>query len=204
MIDAFNAGTNLHKFTASQIFGKPIEEIDKGAKEYTIAKNTLFCTLFGGGAAKIATTAGVPFEEGKAAQDGLFRAFPGIKGFQKRSTMVATDNLHAHGQAFIRGVDGRILAMAQTDDRYYAFTNWQIQSTANVVLKQRLAAIHNMGLSEYLIATIHDEVVAEVPEDFADEYRVLIAEAMSDETTFSLPIVSNTGAGAPKWGESDH
>lgn len=202
MIDAFNQGINLHKFTASQIFGKPIEEIDKAMSEYTIAKNTLFCTLFGGGAAKIAVTAGISLAEGKAAQDGLYRAFPGIKAFQKRSTMVATDNLHAHGQAFIRGVDGRILAMAETDDRYYAFTNWQIQSTANVVLKQRLAVIDNMGLAEFMIAAIHDEVVAEIPEDFEEEYRILIEEAMSDESTFSLPIVCATGDGAVRWGDA--
>ena len=204
MIDAFNAGINLHKFTASQIFGKPIEEIDKSMSEYTVAKNTLFCTLFGGGATKIATTAGIPIEDGKAAQDGLFRAFPGIKAFQKQSVMVATDNLKQYGQAFIRGVDGRILAMVETDDRYYAFTNWQIQSTANVVLKRRLAAIDNMGLTPYMIATIHDEVVAEIPEDFEEEYKMLITEAMSDESLFSLPIVCNTGNGGARWGEVDH
>lgn len=204
MIEAFNAGINLHKFTASQIFGKPIDEIDKTMTEYTVAKNTLFCTLFGGGALKIAITAGITPDEGKAAQDGLYRAFPGIKGFQRRSTMVATDNLRAHGQAFIRGVDGRILAMAETDDRYYAFTNWQIQSTANVVLKKRLAVMHNMGLAEFLIAAIHDEVVAEIPEDFEEEYKHMIAEAMNDDSMFSLPIVSNTGNGSVRWGEVDH
>lgn len=204
MIEAFNAGINLHKFTASQIFGKPIEEIDKSMSEYTIAKNTLFCTLFGGGATKIATTAGIPIADGKAAQDGLFRAFPGIKAFQRQSTMVATDNLKRHGQAFIRGVDGRVLAMVETDDRYYAFTNWQIQSTANVVLKRRLAAIDNMGLTPYMIATIHDEVVAEIPEDFEEEYKMLISEAMTDESLFSLPIVCNTGNGGARWGEVDH
>lgn len=202
MKQAFRDGVNLHKYTASQIFNKNIEDIDKTHSEYTIAKNTLFCTLFGGGAAKIAATAGIPFEEGKAAQDGLYRAFPGIKTFQKTSTMVATDNLRAHGMAFIRGFDGRILAMAETDDRYYAFTNWMIQSTANVVLKQRLAAIDSMGLGEFIIAAIHDEVVAEIPEDFEEEYKVLITEAMTDNYSFSLPIVCSTGDGSTRWGEA--
>lgn len=125
-----------------------------------------------------------------------------MKAFQRRSTMVATDNLKAHGQAFIRGADGRILAMVETDDRYYAFTNWQIQSTANVVLKRRLAVIHNMGLAEYMIAAIHDEVVAEIPEDFEEEYKVLITEAMSDDSMFSLPIICATGDGAVRWGDA--
>lgn len=160
------------------------------------------CTLFGGGGAKIAITAGIPIEEGKAAQAGLYRAFPGIKDFQRRSTMVATDNLHAHGQAFIRGVDNRILAMVETDDRYYAFTNWLIQSTACVVLKKRLAVIENMGLTQYCVAAIHDEVVAEIPEEFEEDYKRMITEAMTDEEMFSLPIVANTGEGAFRWGEA--
>lgn len=202
MKQAFRDGINLHKFTASQIFNKPIESIDKQDSEYTVAKNTLFAKLFGAGAARIAITAGIPIEEAEAAVAGLNAAFPGMKEFQRRSTMVATDNLHQHGQAFIRGIDNRILAMVETDDRYYAFTNWQIQSTACVVLKRRLAVIDAMGLTEYMIAAIHDEVVAEIPEEFEVDYKQLIEEAMTDEHLFSLPIVCATGDAAAKWGDA--
>src|SRR6185369_4435307 len=47
MKQAFADGLNLHKYTASQIFDKPYDSIDKSHSEYTVAKNTLFCTLFG-------------------------------------------------------------------------------------------------------------------------------------------------------------
>jgi DNA polymerase-1 len=202
MKQAFRDGVNLHKFTASQIFNKPIETIDKQHSEYTVSKNTLFCTLFGGGAAKVAITAGIPLVEAEEALRGLHKAFPGMKEFQRESTMMATDNLKAHGQAFIRGIDDRILAMVETDDRYYAFTNWKIQSTACIVLKKRLAVINAMGLSDYCVAAIHDEVVAEIPEDFEPEYRVLIKEAMEDHGMFDVPIVSSVGEGAVRWGDA--
>lgn len=201
MKQAFRDGVNLHKFTASRIFDKPIESIDKGHSEYTLAKNTLFCKLFGGGVLKIATTAGVAVEKAQEASDGLNLAFPGMKAFQKEMQRIATDNLNAHGQAFIRGIDNRILAMVETDDRYYAFTNWAIQSTACVVLKKSLAAIHNMGLSDFCVAAIHDEIVAEVPEDFVDEYRALVTEAMTDDYLFSVPIVCAVGSPAQRWGD---
>lgn len=160
------------------------------------------CTLFGGGGAKIAITAGIPLEAGKAAQAALYAKFPGMKHFQREMIQMATDNLNAHGQAFIRGVDNRILAMVETDDRYYAFTNWMIQSTACVVLKQRLAVIDAMGLSDFCVAAIHDEVVAEIPEEFEEEYKHLITEAMSDDEMFSVPIVCATGVGAQRWGDA--
>lgn len=202
MKQAFRDGVNLHKFTASRIFNKPIESIDKQHSEYTTAKNTLFCKLFGGGAGKIAVTAGISLAEAEIAVAGLNAAFPGMKAFQQHSIMVATDNLKAHGQAFIRGLDNRILSMVETDDRYYAFTNWQIQSAACVTLKRRLAVIDALGLTPYVVAAIHDEVVAEIPEEFEEEYKRLITEAMTDETSFSVPVVCATGDGATRWGDA--
>lgn len=201
MIRAFLEGQDLHCFTAKMIYQMP-ELPSKDDPLRQIAKNALFCTLFGGGATKVAITAGVPVEEGERAIKGLYAAFPGMKEFQRRSTQTAVDNLNAHGQAFIRGVDNRILAMVETDDRYYAFTNWMIQSTACVVLKRRLAAIDAMGLSDYCVAAIHDEVVAEIPEEFEEEYNVLIREAMEDDSMFKVPIVSATGKGAVRWGDA--
>lgn len=200
MKQAFRDGINLHKYTASKIFHRDIESIDKSDSIYTLAKNTLFCKLFGGGVEKIAATAGVSIADAQEASDGLNAAFPGMKVFQKHMIMVATDNLNADGQAFIRGVDNRILAMKETDDRYYAFTNWLIQGTACTVLKKRLAVIHNMGLSEFVVAAIHDEVLAEIPEEFEVEYTSLIREAMEDDQMFSVPIVVSTGKPNMRWG----
>jgi DNA polymerase-1 len=202
MKQAFLRGENLHKFTASQIFNKPIESIDKQHSEYTTAKNTLFCKLFGGGAEKIAITAGIPLEEAEAAVAGLNAAFPGMKAFQRWSIQTATDNLKVHGQAFMRSIDGRILSMVETDDRYYAFTNWQIQSAACITLKRRLAVIDAMGLTEYCSAAIHDEVVAEVPEEYEEDFRREIEEAMTDMESFSVPVVCSVGEGAVRWGDA--
>jgi DNA polymerase-1 len=202
MKQAFLRGENLHKFTASQIFNKPIESIDKQHSEYTTAKNTLFCKLFGGGAEKIAITAGIPLAEAEAAVAGLNAAFPGMKAFQRWSIQTATDNLKVHGQAFMRSIDGRILSMVETDDRYYAFTNWQIQSAACITLKRRLAVIGAMGLTEYCSAAIHDEVVAEVPEEYEEDFRREIEEAMTDMESFSVPVVCSVGEGAVRWGDA--
>lgn len=200
MKQAFADGLNLHKFTASKIYHRDYDSIDKGEGIYTLAKNTLFCKLFGGGVGQIAITAGVSFEEADEANTGLNVAFPGMKAFQKHMSRVATDNLNAHGQAFIRGVDGRILAMKETDERYYAFTNWLIQGTACTVLKKRLAAIHNMGLTEYMVAAIHDEVIGEIPKDCVNDYREAITNAMQDDQMFSVPIIVATGEPNVRWG----
>lgn len=160
------------------------------------------CTLFGGGPMKVAITAGVPLSEAEPAYRGLHAAFPGIKRFQHQSQKTAEFNYHTYGQAFVRGMDDRILSMVQSDDRYYAFTNWIIQGTACTLLKQRLAVIDNMGLGDYLIAAIHDEVVAEIPEEFETDYAMAIKDAMETDDQFDVPIVVATGKGAVRWGDA--
>lgn len=168
-------------------------------EQYALTGN---CMLFGGGPGKVATTAKVDLETAKDAFNGIHRAFPGIKRFQKKIEAMAVENLEDTGRAWIRGVDGRILAMKEGDDRYYAFTNWLIQGTATVLLKQRLAVIHNMGLSEYCVAAIHDEVVAEVPDDFVEDFTIQMTEAMLDEVQFSVPIVADPGKPARRLGDA--
>jgi DNA polymerase-1 len=200
MIQAFKDGIDLHCYTAKEIF-QMSEMPSKDDPHRQIAKSVLFALAFGAGTAKIAVTAGVPFADADRAVKGLHRAFPGIKDFQRRSTQAAVDNLNAHGQAFVRGLDNRVLAMVESSDAYYAFTNWQIQSAACVILKKRLAVLDSMGMSKYLVACIHDEVVAEIPEDFEEEYGRLVSEAMQDNQLLSVPIVSATAQGAVRWGD---
>jgi len=201
MIQAFKDGIDLHAYTAKEIYQLTAMP-SKDDPRRQVAKNTLFCTLFGGGARKIAVTAGISLEEGERSQKGLYTAFPGIQGFQKRTIKMAKDNLDNYDQAFVRGLDGRVLAMVETDDRYYAFTNWLIQSAACIILKKRLAVLDAMGLTQYLVAVIHDEVVAEIPEEFEMEYTAMVTEAMEDHSILSVPIVSATGKGAVRWGDA--
>lgn len=207
---SFTRGSRMMTAAKVQVFDRTVEDVwcittdldsfvAVDGETYFLTKN---CTLFGGGAAKVAITAGIPLAEGERSIKGLYAAFPGIKDFQKRSIQIATDNLNAHGQAFVRGLDGRVLAMVETDDRYYAFTNWQIQSAACIILKRRLAVLDSMGMSKYLIAAIHDEVVAEIPEEFEEEYGRMVTEAMEDHHLLSVPVVSATGHGAPRWGDA--
>ena len=112
------------------------------------------------------------------------------------------NNLNQYNQAFVRGVDGRVLSMVETDDRYYAFTNWIIQSTAAIVLKRRLAVIDNMGLKEFCVAAIHDEVVAEVPEEDEEDFKHAIQEAMNDYDSFAVPITATSGDGKARLGDA--
>lgn len=210
MLQTIRDGVDLHGFTAMRIYGEA-DIVPKYDVRRQIAKSVLFTLLFGGGPDKMLITANetlpkgtkrVTLDEIIVARDGLFRAFPEIKGFQKQVEGMAIENLDNTGRAFIRGIDGRILMMSENDDRYYAFTNWLIQGTATVLLKQRLAVIHAFGLDPYLTATIHDEVLGEVPTEDCEDYSHAIEEAMNDMYQFSVPITADAGKPAQRLGDA--
>jgi DNA polymerase-1 len=204
LLQAIRDGHDLHGYTAQQVYHEWDDTgfAPKDHPKRQIAKNVLFCMLFGGGAEKVAVTAHTDIDTAVAAFQGTHRAFPGIKRFQKQTERQARENMQDTGRAWVRGLDGRILMLNENDDRFYAFTNYLIQGTATILLKQRLAAIHNLGLSEYCVAAIHDEVVSEVPEGDAVEYVHQIEDAMRDDHQFSVPIVAESGHPTKRLGDA--
>lgn len=202
MLSAIRRGIDLHGYTAQQVYHQWEEVAPKNHPLRQVAKSVLFCMLFGGGPSKVAVTAKVSEEEALNAFNGVHRAFPGIKQFMKSIERMAKANYEDTGRAWVRGIDGRILMLRENDDRFYAFTNYLIQGSATVLLKQRLGVIHNMGLSEYCVAAIHDEVVAEVPDDEVEEFQIAIAEAMLDEAQFAVPALAEPGKPAKRLGDA--
>lgn len=201
MLDALNSGRDFHLWMAQTIYRDPT--ITKTDPRRQIAKNTLFCTLYGGGPSKIAATAGVTLAEGQEAYNRLHAAFPGIKRFQRETVQEATDNEAVSGRPFIRlDEDGRILSLAPEDDRVYALSNAKIQGGAAVAMKRALGVLDDMGLSKYLTLTVHDEVVAEVPRDCLADYCKAVQEGMMDVVTYKVPVIADTGDPAERWGEA--
>jgi DNA polymerase-1 len=55
------------------------------------------------------------------------------------------------------------------------------------------------GLDEYLLLPVHDEVVADVPRELADEVSRAIAECMSDDETYRVKISAGADILPERW-----
>lgn len=203
MQQAFLDGIDLHCWTGGQMYenGKILDKHDPRRQK---SKNSLFTTLFGGGAEKLAVTAGIPTDEAVHTLRLLKGTFPSIQRYSQEIQRAAAEMEVEMGRSGIRLADGRILRMAEDDDRYYAYVNYTIQGTARMLLGQRLVALDNAGLAEYAVAVIHDEVVFELPDEGIEDTRAEIKDMMEDHETFRVPILSSVGKPAKKLGEADH
>lgn len=197
MIRTIREGGDLHRLTAARSYRIPLEEVTGVQRQ--AAKTTLFSLLFGAGPDTIAARTGQTRDEAVKFLDGLYAAFPGIKGFQRQIVETAkNDKREGRVAGVTTHVGGRLTI--QHDEPEYRLTNYLIQGTAAVVLKDRIMSLHNAGLTDMMLLPVHDEVLFEVPDEDVDEVRHLIEENMPDPNSFSVPLDIEVSKPVTRWG----
>jgi DNA polymerase I len=187
MIDAVNAGLDLHDVTATNLFGADFTKAQR-----KLAKNVGFGRVYGGGAGTLSRQAGVPLADAKRAMAGYDSAFPGIKRFSKRLQERA-----AHGKPQVITPAGRVLPMDR--ERSYTATNYVVQSTARDVLANAILELEAAGLGEHLLLPIHDEVLCQVPTADAAEIAAEVARVMTVPFG-NLTLTAEAEVYGPSWG----
>lgn len=195
MLEAFERGEDLHNFVASKIFGENFTKPQRG-----IAKNTSFCKAYGGGAAKIAETAGVPLHEAEAFVTLYEETFPALTTFMQS---VVNDVMNQaggrRGRGWVTLPDGTRLPVA--GDEAYKGVNYKIQGGTAVAAKQKLVELDAAGLGEFFRLAVHDEFLFEVPEELVPEAKETIAQVMPDRRTYPGVVLEIDQDDIFRWGE---
>lgn len=129
MYDTFMAGKDLYSEIASKAFNKPYEECcefdkdgNKNPPEYkerrSQAKSILLGVLYGRGVASIGEQLGCSEEQAQAIKDSVFKAFPAIAEFEKRSLQMGRE----HG--YVTTVCGRKRRLPDLQLPDYSFS-WE-------------------------------------------------------------------------------
>jgi DNA polymerase-1 len=189
MIEAFKNGADLHLLTAQSAW--PDRQLTKDSKERKAGKATNFCKVYGGGPAKIAETAGIPFPDGKRIADAFDRAYIGVTQYSKKLAGAAAR------YGYVTTPSGRRLPVDA--DRTYAALNYVVQSTSRDVTCRALVRLHKAGFTPYLRLPIHDEIVASLPEKKAEWGANRIGDLMA-ETMGPLRIGTDPEVTGKSWG----
>lgn len=190
LVQAFLDGKDMHAVTAEMVLGH-----EPTKRERDTAKATNFTELFGGGTEKLAKTA----EISEAAADRFKRAYHGkfrrVKPYMRAVIRHAQRNLFAIETAYGRriGVDA---------EKPYAAVNYRIQGTAADVLKRAIRAIARSRWGQYLVLTVHDEIVLCVPDHLVAECVAELPGLMEDHETFAVPLTVEISTGK-RWGEQE-
>lgn len=177
MIDVFTGGQDIHTVVAAAGFNIDISEVTSEQRQ--IAKAMSFTLLFGGGAETFrgyaaARGSTISPEDADLAVERFFERFDGIRRM-RQSAIWQAQNLRAVTLVYPTGLK-RVLFNDSL--RSSVILNNIVQGTAAAGLKYALLMCWNRGLSKYISAVVHDEIVYSAPASRIVEVRDAIEECM--------------------------
>jgi DNA polymerase-1 len=205
LLDAFGKGEDIHRATASEVFGAPLGEVTSEQRRY--AKVINFGLIYGMSAYGLASNLGIERDAAKTYMERYFTRYPGVAKY-----MEATRSL-AKQQGYVETVFGRRLWLPEINSpngprrgaAERAAINAPMQGTAADLIKLAMIAVSKWIRAERLrtrlIMQVHDELVLEVPADEVDAVRVRVPELMSAVAELKVPLLAEVGVGA-NWDEA--
>jgi DNA polymerase-1 len=204
---AFERGEDVHRTTASLIFGVPEGEVTAEQRDW--AKTVNFGIMYGMGRFGLAGRLGIDVDEAAGFIDRYFETYPGVAEYTERAISDALEAGHATTMLGrtrpISGLDSdnaRVRGMAER-----VAVNTPIQGSAADMIKLAMIAIDRRiweeGLPCSMVLQVHDELVFEVEESAVDEVAAVVIGEMerTEGMALDVPVVANAAHG-PNWLEA--
>jgi DNA polymerase-1 len=198
-VTAFQAGGDIHRQTASIIFGVPVADVTSEMRAR--AKTINFATIYGQGARALSLQLKISFAEAKEFIATYFERFAGIRAFLDSQVVKARET------GYVETIFGRKRFIPEVHDRNFntrAFgermaQNSPLQGSAADLIKIAMLKIADRlpadGHGARMLMQVHDELVFEVPVDAINEVTALVVHEMEHAATLSVPLVVSTGVG---------
>jgi DNA polymerase I len=205
LLRAFAEGKDIHRATASEVFGVPLDAITP--EQRRAAKAINFGLIYGMSAFGLARQLGIERGAAQGYVDLYFARYPGVKAFMDRTRS------EAHERGYVETVFGRRLYLPEINARNAqrrqsaerTAINAPLQGTAADIIKQAMIAvdawIRESRADVKMIMQVHDELVFEVAESSLDEPREPIRQCMVEAASLSVPLVVDIGVGG-NWDEA--
>ncbi|MBQ4226758.1 MAG: hypothetical protein II697_01025 [Clostridia bacterium] len=204
MLEAFQNDIDIHRATAAEVFGVPLDEVTPELRSRAKAVN--FGVVYGISEYGLAKNTGTGVKEAAGFIDSYFERYPGIKRFM--------DAQVAQGKrdGYVKTLFGRRRYLPELKSQSYqmrsfgerAAMNSPIQGTAADIIKlamvQTAKELQKNGLRTRLILQVHDELIMEAPKDEADKALALLKSCMEQAVKLSVPLKVETGIGG-NWNE---
>jgi DNA polymerase-1 len=202
---AFLRGDDVHRATASEVFGVPLDKVS--ADERRAAKVINFGLIYGMSAFGVAQNLGIERATAQAYIDSYFSRYPGVKRYMDRTRE------QARTQGYVETVFGRRLwlpemksgAPVRRQAAERAAINAPMQGTAADLIKLAMIAvqgwIEQAKLGTLLVMQVHDELVLEVPDSELDLVRAKVKELMQGVAKLDVDLVVDVGVGE-NWDEA--
>ncbi|HEY8378537.1 MAG TPA: DNA polymerase, partial [Nannocystis sp.] len=205
LVEAFTHNLDIHRRTAAQIFGCPLDQVTP--EQRSTGKLVNFATIYGQGATALAQILGVPRKDAQGYIDSYFTAYSGVRRWldatmQKAHELGYVTTLLGR-RRYIPELSSNNVMDRQAGERIAA--NTPIQGSAADLCKLAMLNIARRLRAEKLatrmLLQIHDELVFEAPLAEVDTVCAIAREAMEGAYKLDVPLVVDVGVG-DTWAEA--
>ena len=199
-VEAFRAGVDIHRQTASIVFGVPVESVTKEMRDR--AKTVNFGIIYGQGPFSLGNQLGISNAEAKEFIEEYFRRFPGVRRYLDEQVEIAK------ARGYVETLTGRRRYIPELKSRNWnirafgerAATNAPIQGSAADLIKIAMIRIHDDLLVQKrvdakMLLQVHDELLFETPAGNEDAVREMVRDRMENALVLNVPLKVEGGVG---------
>ncbi len=199
MIDAFNRGEDIHRITASQVFGLPPELVTPLMRSRAKAVN--FGIVYGIGAFSLAKDIGVSRPEAARYIKDYLSHYAGVAKYMEEMIALAKE------KGYCETLFGRRrylpeLTASNANLRNFGervARNMPIQGTAADIIKIAMIRVYQRlrreGMQAKLILQVHDELIVEAPEEEIQKAAQIVHEEMEAACKMKVELSADVHTG---------
>ncbi len=205
LLKAFTQGMDVHRATASEVFGVPFDEVNNDQRRSAKAIN--FGLIYGMSAFGLGRQLGIGRNEAQAYIDRYFNRYPGVLEYMNSIRSNAAE------KGYVETLFGRRLYLPEINSangmqRQAAertAINAPMQGTAADIIKKAMINVDDWltgsDTGAHLVMQVHDELVLEVPEAHVEKMVTGLKNKMAGAASLDIPLIVDVGVG-DNWDEA--
>ncbi|MBL4783708.1 MAG: DNA polymerase I [Porticoccaceae bacterium] len=205
LLQAFKDGLDVHKATASEVFGVALDQVEDHQRRSAKAIN--FGLIYGMSAFGLAKQLDIDRGAAQGYINLYFQRYPGVKGYMDETRELARE------QGYVETLFGRRLYLPDINAkngqrRQYAertAINAPMQGTAADIIKLAMLSVDTWLQTDKppvrMVMQVHDELVFEVETAYLEQASSIIQQKMSSAATLDVPLIVDVGTGI-NWDEA--
>ncbi|OSN11210.1 DNA polymerase I [Lonsdalea iberica] len=200
LLRAFSEGLDIHRATAAEVFGSPLDKVT--SEQRRSAKAINFGLIYGMSAFGLSRQLNIPRNESQKYMNLYFERYPGVQEYMERTREQAAE------RGYVSTLDGRRLYLPEINARNAmsrkaaerAAINAPMQGTAADIIKKAMIAIDDWLQQQdeplvTMIMQVHDELVFEVHDSVLEQSKAKIKALMEGCMKLDVPLRVDVGTG---------
>ena len=205
LLAAFAENLDVHRATAAEVFGLPLEQVTDEQRRNAKAVN--FGLMYGMSAFGLSRQLGNDPKSAQAVIDQYFAKYPRVDQYMQDTRKLAHEQgyveTHFGRRLYLREINARQKHRQRAAER--TAINAPLQGTAADIIKRAMLSVDAWlatgAVDALMIMQVHDELVFEVAEGAVDELIAGVRQRMSAAADLSVPLLVDCGVGA-NWDEA--